>query len=219
MARVPYRRLLGSLLILATSTRPDLMVSVSMLSKYQADLRIKHWKTLRIVLRYFKGSFIFGIFLPAGTNKTFLTAWSNADWAWDHSNRSSRTGHPCKMNGAPVVWTSKLQSAATLSTARVLCSINMHLWCSACFYTVRGPWIYSTWTIRDFPGQSRNYSLDWRRSRLAISEAYQNKILSRSGRSVYGSRRHTVQQKQRGTRLTRWPRFSPVTPFKIIGLD
>ena len=116
MERAPYRRLLGSLLFLATRTRPDITTEVSMLAKFQSDPGIKHWQSLKTLIRYVKGTTDTGIFLPAGDEGVVLTAWSDADWARDQTRSRSRTGYVITVNGGPVVWASKLQNATTLST-------------------------------------------------------------------------------------------------------
>ena len=116
MERAPYRELLGSLLFLATRTRPDLMAAVSMLAKFQADPGIKHWKSLKSVIRYLKATSPYGILLPSGGAGVQLTAYSDADWARDQERRRSRTGYLLTVNGGPVVWCSKLQPATTMST-------------------------------------------------------------------------------------------------------
>lgn len=55
------------------------------------------------------------VFLPSGDGTVDLKAWSDADWARDYSNRRSRSGYFLTISGGPIVWSSKLQSATTLS--------------------------------------------------------------------------------------------------------
>lgn len=56
MSTVPYRSLTGSLLYLATSTRPDIMHAVSLLSQFNENPGADHWKAAKRVLRYLKGT-------------------------------------------------------------------------------------------------------------------------------------------------------------------
>jgi hypothetical protein len=49
---VPYRSLLGSLLWLGRNSRPDILPSVSVLSRYTANYTMYHWKGLINILRY-----------------------------------------------------------------------------------------------------------------------------------------------------------------------
>ena len=56
MRNFPYREVLGSLLFLATRTRPDLATAVSMLGKYQEAPMVEHWKSMKSVVRYLNAS-------------------------------------------------------------------------------------------------------------------------------------------------------------------
>jgi hypothetical protein len=51
-AETPYNALIGSLLYLATSTRPDIAHAVSMLSRFISSPRVEHWAASKSVLRY-----------------------------------------------------------------------------------------------------------------------------------------------------------------------
>lgn len=115
MKNVPYRQVLGSLLFLATRTRPDLSTAVSMLGKYQQAPMVEHWKSMKSVIRYLIGTMSYGLFLPAG-QEALLEAWSDADWARDHHKRRSRSGYLVTVAGGPVVWASRLQSLTAQST-------------------------------------------------------------------------------------------------------
>ncbi|CAB0004906.1 unnamed protein product, partial [Nesidiocoris tenuis] len=53
---VPYQSLIGSLMYLATSTRPDIAFSVSYLSQFNACYRNEHWNAAKRVLRYLSGT-------------------------------------------------------------------------------------------------------------------------------------------------------------------
>lgn len=85
MRREPYRKILGSLLFLTTRNRPDIMAAVSMLAKFQSDPSVKHWKSLKTVVRYVYVTKEYGEFLPSD-KKLKLSGWSDADWARDHEN-------------------------------------------------------------------------------------------------------------------------------------
>ena len=91
MRDIPYREVLGSLLFLATRTRPDLSTAVSMLGKYQQAPMIEHWKSMKAVTRYIVGTLDYGVLLPSG-QEALLEASSDADWARDHHKRRSRSG-------------------------------------------------------------------------------------------------------------------------------
>lgn len=115
MTDVPYREVLGSLLFLATRTRPDLSTAVSMLVKYQEAPLPVHWKAMKAVIRYLIRTLDFGIMFPSG-QEALLQAWSDADWTRDHHKRRSRSGHLVIVAGGPVVWASRLQTITAQST-------------------------------------------------------------------------------------------------------
>ena len=52
MESIPYRSAIGSLLYLATCTRPDLAAAVSELSKFSQNPGLAHWEGVKRVLRY-----------------------------------------------------------------------------------------------------------------------------------------------------------------------
>ena len=113
----PFRSLLGGLLYLSTRTRPDVTTATSMLAKVQNDPGISQWKMLQHLVRYLKGTSDYGIFLPSGKNgQVNFEAWSDSDWARDEQQRRSRTGFILTVNGGPIIWRSKLQTATAQSS-------------------------------------------------------------------------------------------------------
>ncbi len=56
MQRYPYRKLVGELLYLACTTRPDLSHSVGTLSRFVENPGKKHWEACKRVLRYLAGT-------------------------------------------------------------------------------------------------------------------------------------------------------------------
>ena len=115
MQGIPFREVLGSLLFLATRTRPDLATAVSMLGKFQQEPLVKHWKAMKSVVHYLIGTTDSGVFFPFGQEAT-IEAWSDADWARDHHKRRSRSGYLVTVARCPVVWASRLQKLTAQST-------------------------------------------------------------------------------------------------------
>jgi hypothetical protein len=56
-----YSQIIGSLMYLASATRPDISFAVSKLSQFMSNLGDTHWSTLERVLRYLKGTMSYGI--------------------------------------------------------------------------------------------------------------------------------------------------------------
>lgn len=112
----PYRELVGSLLYAACGTRPDILFATSVLAKYNANPKEKHWTAAKRVLRYLKGTSDFGITFTR-SNQFNLTAYSDADWAGDKENRRSISGVFVFALGGPIIARSKQQDSVSLSTA------------------------------------------------------------------------------------------------------
>ena len=112
--QVPYMAVVGSLMYLAVNTRPDISYAVGVLARYMSDPKEEHWQAAKRVLRYLCGSSDLGIVY--GGVSTGAYAYGDADFAGDPDSRKSTTGIVIQVNGAPVVWSSKLQSVVAAST-------------------------------------------------------------------------------------------------------
>jgi hypothetical protein len=56
-----YSQIIGSLMYLATTTRPDISFAVSKPSQFVSNSRDDHWRALERVLHYLKGAMSLGI--------------------------------------------------------------------------------------------------------------------------------------------------------------
>ena len=110
-----YRLMIGSLLYL-TALRPDILQSVCLVARYQADLREAHIMAVKRILRYLKGTMNFGLWYVKSENFT-LIAYSDADWAGCMDDRKSTSGGAFYPRQNLVSWHSKKQESVALSTA------------------------------------------------------------------------------------------------------
>jgi hypothetical protein len=110
-----YRSMIGSLLYLCAS-RPDVMLSVCMCARFQADPKEVHLRAMKRILRYLVYTPKFGLLYPRGS--TFdLIGYSDADWAGCKIDRKSTSG-TCQFLGRSLVsWASKKQNSVALCTA------------------------------------------------------------------------------------------------------
>ncbi|KAJ8899766.1 hypothetical protein K2173_019466 [Erythroxylum novogranatense] len=109
-----YKQLIGSLMYI-TTTRPDLMFVVCLLSRYIMDPRDEHMQVAKRVLRYIKGTLGFGVFYKRGMTEE-LIVYTDSDYAGDIDNRRSTSGYAFLLSGGAVAWASKKQPVVTLST-------------------------------------------------------------------------------------------------------
>jgi hypothetical protein len=109
-----YRSMIGPLLYLCAS-RPDIMLSVCMCARFQADPKEVHLRAMKRIMIYLVYTPKFGLWYPRGS--TFdLIGYSDADWAGCKIDRKSTSG-TCQFLGRSLVsWASKKQNSVALST-------------------------------------------------------------------------------------------------------
>jgi hypothetical protein len=110
-----YLSMIGSLLYLCAS-RPDIMLSVCMCARFQANPKKVHLRAVKRIMRYLVYTPKFGLWYPKGS--TFdLIGYSDADYARCKIDRKS-TSWTCQFMGRSLVsWASKKQNSVALSTA------------------------------------------------------------------------------------------------------
>lgn len=105
----------GSLLYLATNSRPDLAYAVNALAQKMRAPTVGDWKRFKRVLRFLKFSKEWKL-VYARSNSLKILGYSDADFAND-SDRKSISGYCFLVNGAVISWKAKKQSlVATSST-------------------------------------------------------------------------------------------------------
>ena len=93
-----YRSMLGTLLYLAKQTRPDIMFTVTILSRHMISPTNQHWLCRKRLLRYLHGSK--GLKLTSTKEASSdLVGESDADCSGDVNDRKSTAGYYFKLNG------------------------------------------------------------------------------------------------------------------------
>ena len=119
MKNVPYREAVGKLMYLMLGTRPDLAYAISVLSRFVANPGEEHWKGLKRVLRYVKGSLNMNLTLGGrltSSGLSTLRGYCDADWGGDIDTRCSTTGWVFIMGDGVVSWSSKRQATPAHSS-------------------------------------------------------------------------------------------------------
>ncbi|POM68330.1 Integrase catalytic core protein [Phytophthora palmivora] len=116
VAKYPYRELVGALMYLATSTRPDIAYAVGEVAKFCERYNKSHWVAAKRILKYLKTTQDVGLVFNGGI-KGELVGYADANWAGDLDTRRSTTGYVFFFNGSAISWKSKRQpTVATSST-------------------------------------------------------------------------------------------------------
>jgi len=120
--KLPFRSLVGKLLYIAISTRPDITYAVCYLARFVAAYSQQHYQAALRILQYLSGTVDLSIQYCCSEAR-FIdgklaapTGYVDADWAGDSHDRKSTTGYIFLMCGGPVSWISKKQLSVTLSS-------------------------------------------------------------------------------------------------------
>ena len=114
MKKVPYANAVGSLMYAMLCTRPDTCFVVGMVSRYQSNPRLAHWKAVKRIFRYLKGTVDYSLCYQG--NDLQLRGYTDADWGGDLDERKSTSGFIFLLNNGAISWSSKKQSCIALST-------------------------------------------------------------------------------------------------------
>jgi hypothetical protein len=135
MQNKPYRSILGQLIHICITARPDISTAVSCCGKFAENPGKEHWNALLLILRYLNGTKALRLKLGGRSTSINLSAQINdepdielsaacdADWAGDTDERKSRSGYCILLNNSLIQWSSKLQKSIALSSteAEYLC--------------------------------------------------------------------------------------------------
>ena len=130
-----YQSLIGALMYITNTTRPDIAAALATLGTVFAAPKLKHWRYAIHILRYLKGTNNLALrykHAPTQAQQShnaqhttthpwqsyqtnILDAYVDASYA-DGPNATSRTGWVIRINDAPVAWRSKTQTIQAQST-------------------------------------------------------------------------------------------------------
>jgi hypothetical protein len=108
-----YRSLVGALHYL-TFTRPDLSFAVHQVCQFMHSPTTTHLTAAKRILRYLRGTLHHGIAFTPGPMT--LSAFTDADWAGDPSDRKSTSGFLVYLGSNPITWSAKKQPTVSRSS-------------------------------------------------------------------------------------------------------
>jgi hypothetical protein len=120
LSQIPYREAVGCLMYLMVTTRPDIGYAVQSVSQHTSTPRVVHWEAVKRIFRYLKGTVDIGLTL-GGRGKPHLTAFADADWANDPSDRKSISGYYFTLGEGAFVWKSLKQQLTASSSTEAEC--------------------------------------------------------------------------------------------------
>ena len=109
-----YSQIIGSLMYLASATRPDISFVVSKLSRYTSNPGNDHWHALERVLHYLKGTMNYVIHYSR--HPAVLEGYSYSNWISDIDQIYATSGYVFTLGGGAVSWRSCKHTILTKST-------------------------------------------------------------------------------------------------------
>ena len=111
MALVPYASAVGSLMYAMVCTRSDIAHAVGVVNRYMANPGKEHWKVVKWLLRYLRGTS--STSLCFGKVKV-TTVFVDDDRGGDVDSSKSTSGYIYTIGGIAVSWMSRLQKCVSL---------------------------------------------------------------------------------------------------------
>ncbi|XP_031251064.1 secreted RxLR effector protein 161-like [Pistacia vera] len=115
MENIPYANVIGSVMYVMISTRPDISFAIS-LSRFMSNPGFEHWLALKWLLRYINSSLHVGLEYGKRYDSLDLVGFVDFDFASDKDSRKYTTTYLFTLEGNYVSWKSQLQPIVALST-------------------------------------------------------------------------------------------------------
>jgi len=109
-----YKQIVGSSTY-ATATRPDIVYSVSQVSRFMENPKEIHLHAVKRIMRYLRGTCELGLFYQRNEGKDLL-GYIDSDYANDVEDKKSISSYVFMMSEASISWSSKKQLVVSLST-------------------------------------------------------------------------------------------------------
>lgn len=111
----PYREAVGSLMFLATCSRPDISFAVNQVSRFYNNWQDEHWQAVKRIFRYLKLTAHYKIVFSKSL-KINLFGYTDADYAGCIDTRKSTSGYVFVLANAPITWKCQKQTVVAQST-------------------------------------------------------------------------------------------------------
>ena len=112
--KTEFQSLIGALVYLAISTRPDIQHSVSKLAQCNSNPNVEHMSGAKHILKYLAKTVDFKLHYKSTGDP--ICGFADADWGGEPIDRKSYSGYAFLFGGGPVSWDSKKQTIVALSS-------------------------------------------------------------------------------------------------------
>ena len=118
MQKYPYASLVGSLMYAQVCTRLDISHAVEILGRFQSNPRLAHWKAIKKVLRYLKGTRNYMLTYQKSTHP-HMVRFSDSDFGGCQDSRNCTLGYVYLLCGGVISWKSQKSELIYTSTLEV----------------------------------------------------------------------------------------------------
>lgn len=101
---IMYRNLLGVLLYISSSTRPDISYGINYLSRFQNCYKNTHFKYAVRILKYLYAMKDLKLCYNKNMDSEIIYCYEDSDWASDCTDRKSTTGYAIRLYGNLIYW-------------------------------------------------------------------------------------------------------------------
>lgn len=113
----PCRQAIGCLMYLMICTRPDLSISVNLLSRYMTKNNLELWRCIKRIFRYLKGTINLRLTYNRTEYNDIITGFVDSDWGGDLIDRKSTTGFLFKLyDNCTITWNTRRQATVATSS-------------------------------------------------------------------------------------------------------
>ena len=95
-----YSQVIGSLMYLASATRPEIMFAVCKLSRFVSNPGDVHWHAVERIMRYLKGTVNYGLHYSG--YPSVLEGYCDANWISNADEMKATTGYVFTLGGGAV---------------------------------------------------------------------------------------------------------------------
>ena len=115
MRQIPYASAIGSIMYAMLCTRPDVLFTLSVTSRFQFNYAEDHWMTTKTILKYLRRTK--DLFLVYRNGDLQVNGYTDANFQSDKDDCKSQSGYVFIMNRVVAVWkSSKQETTEDLTT-------------------------------------------------------------------------------------------------------
>nr|GEW21587.1 hypothetical protein [Tanacetum cinerariifolium] len=117
--KVPYASVVGSIMYDVRCTRPDVVFTQHIVSRYQQNPVKLHWVAVIHILKYLRNTRdMFLVYGVKPDTELDVTSFCNASWQCDKDDTKSQMGYVFVVNRGAVDWKSKKQTTIAMHSAQ-----------------------------------------------------------------------------------------------------